>query len=151
MRPTGVTTTLAMSLGLVAFTVVGCSGTSPAPSQTSSGAAASGPSSQELAASCTAFAASDRSSAPQLTFAIAKSLAGTAVPLCVMPKPGHDGVPRLDGSTAKMTTATEWAEAISVDRPVPSGVSVSQSWDLYAWVNGEWRQARLAGMGTNAN
>ena len=49
-----------------------------------------------------------------------------------------------------MTTAPEWAEAISFDRPVPSGVAVSLSYDMYAWVNGEWRLARLTGSGTSA-
>lgn len=107
-------------------------------------------SSQELAASCTAFAASDRSSVPPLTFDTAKTLTGSAVPLCVVPKPGLDGLVRLEGSTAQMTTSPEWAEAISFDRPLPSGVAVSLSYDMYAFVNGEWLLARLTGRGTSA-
>lgn len=148
MRPARVKFAAVIAAVLVGATAAGCSGSSPSPGEPPS----SGISSltrQQLAASCTAFAASDRSSTPQLTFDIAKSLAGTAVPVCVVPKPGHDGLARLDGSTAKMTTAPEWAEAISFDRPLPSGVAVSLSYDAYAWVNGEWLEARMAGVGTN--
>lgn len=149
MRPTRVTTAFPIVIVLVATSVAACSGPSSSPGQ-SRPAAISSPTSQELAASCTGLAARNPSTAPQLTFDTAKSLAGTAVALCVVPKPGHDGVARLEGSTAKMTTAPEWAEAISFDRPVPSGVAVSLSYDMYAWVNDEWLLARLTGTGTSA-
>lgn len=149
MRPTGVRRAFPIVLVLVAAAVAGCSGPSSSPGQSPS-AGMSSPTSQELAESCTGLAVRNPSTAAQLTFDTAKSLAGTAVPLCLVPKPGHDGVARLEGSTAKMTTAPEWAEAISFDRPVPSGAAVSLSYDMYAWVNGEWQLARLTGSGTNA-
>ena len=106
-------------------------------------------SSAELAASCQALAASDRASLPKLSYATAKGQAGNAVPLCVVPKRGSsDGVARLEGSTAEMTKTPEWAEAISFDRPLPSGVAVSLSWDLYAFVDGAWQLARMTGTGS---
>ena len=149
MRPTRVMLAAVIAAVLVGATAAGCSGSSPSPGEPPSSAISS-LTPQQLAASCTAFAASERSSTPRLMFDTAKSLAGTAVPLCVVSKPGFDGLARLDGSTAKMTAAPEWAEAISFDRPLPSGVAVSLSDDAYAWVNGEWLLARMAGVGTNA-
>lgn len=149
MRPTGVRTAPLIVVVLVAAAVAGCGGASSSPGQSAS-AGMSSPASQELAASCTGLAGRNPSSTPHLTFDTAKSLAGTEVPLCVVPKPGHDGVARLEGSTATMTTAPEWAEAIAFDRPVPSGIAVSSSYDMYAWVTGEWLLARLTGSGTNA-
>jgi hypothetical protein len=149
MRPTGVATAFPIVVVLVASAVAGCSATRSSPGQSPS-VGISRPSSRELTASCTGLAARDPSSTPQLTFNTAKSLAATAVPLCVVPKPGHEGLARLEGSTAEMTSAPEWAEAISFDRPVPSGVVVSLSYDMYAWVNGQWLLARLTGSGKSA-
>lgn len=135
-----------LAVSAVALTsVTGCSSTPVSAPQT-----ASPMSSQELATSCQTFAASDRSSVAKLTYNTAETLMGSAVPLCIVPKPGLDGTARLAGSSAEKTKTAEWAEAISFDRPLPSGVATSRSYDLYAFVNGSWLLARMTGRGTNA-
>lgn len=130
--------------------VAACSSTAARPQP-----ASSPPSSADLAVSCQELAASDRTTVPKLTFDAAKAQAGSAVPLCLVPKPsavanGFDGRARLEESPAERTKTAEWAEAISTDRPVPSGVAVSLSWDLYAFIDGAWHVARLTGTGTSA-
>ena len=107
-------------------------------------------SSKDLAASCQAFAASDRSSVPKLTYDTALTLVGSDVPVCIVPKPGVDGAPRLEGSSAENTRTPGWATAASVDRPLPSGVTVSRSYDAYVHVDGVWLLARMTGAGSSA-
>lgn len=102
-------------------------------------------SSQELTKSCQALAASDRSSIPGLTYDIAKTLVGSAVSTCVVPKAGADGLARLDLAPAEKTGAAGWADAVCTDRPLPSGFVISTSWDVYAFVNDDWLLARAAG------
>ena len=148
MEPTRAWTLTASAVALAS--IAGCSSAAVQAQQ-----AASPMSSSDLAASCQALAANDRSSAPTLSFDTAKAQAGSAVPLCLVPKPsavsrGLDGVARLAESSAEQTRTPEWAEAISTDRPLPSGVAVSLSWDLYAFIDGSWQRARLTGTGSSA-
>jgi hypothetical protein len=70
--------------------------------------------------------------------------------VCVVPKPGRDGVPSLHRATAADTQTPGWAVAAAVDQPLPSGVAVSLSNDAYVYVDGAWLLARMTGVGTSA-